>query len=177
MWPTLRPVPWYPPIKTDQRPQPVSWRDFFWQPAKCMSPLWFSTWSYNSAPTTHDEVIEAGFTFAKLGPGTCPDWPQYQIWQGPVPCQEFRSHFSNSFLEMPKVLRLLLTILSGTGSICVWSVIGLFNPGFVHFSCPPLPFVPVLTREQPFSNRKRLKSAKEMLDILTVFIPKQDRNT
>ena len=46
-------------------------RDFLRSPY-CMSPLWFSTESDNSAPTTHDEVIEAGFTFAKLSTGVRP---------------------------------------------------------------------------------------------------------
>ena len=80
------------------------------------------------------------------------------------------SHSSNCFLEMPRVLRLLLTTLSGTGSICVCNVIGRFNPSLVHNSWPPLPLVPFSNREHPFSNRNSLKSLSGMLDILTVFM-------
>ena len=87
-----------------------------------------------------------------------------------------RYHSSNCLREMPRSRKVFLTICSGTGDICVWSVMGRFKPSFTHFSCPPLPFVPSSASLQSFSKRNLLKSESEMLDNLTVFMPRRGQN-
>ena len=70
---------------------------------------------------------------------------------------------------MFKVRNTCFTINSGTGSICVWIVMGLCMASLAHFSCPPLP-LEVLIFRSPCCFKNRLNSRTVMLDSLCVDI-------
>ena len=71
-----------------------------------------------------------------------------------------------SVLLICKFRRIFFTMNSGIGSMCVWIIIGLVNPSFRHFSCPPS----VLTYSQPHAPKKARMVANEILDNFCVDI-------
>lgn len=79
-----------------------------------------------------------------------------------------RSQFQASF-ETPRARRICYTINSGTGSICVWIIIGRSRSERVHFSWPPL--IPI--HLHPHFLRNSRMSANLTLESFWVLITRQ----